>query len=102
LIINPAVEENTPPRYAPVPLIVTGCIAPEFEQNGEPAYAILTVGNGVIVIVKVFDATAGHPPEAGIVYMTLYVPAPLPLGIIAPVVTLIDNPAGEAENVPPV
>jgi len=101
-MIKPGVEENTPPKYAPVPLMITGWVDAKVEQNGEPEYAILTVGAGVIVIGNVLETTAGHPPEAGIVYITLYVPAPLPFGVIAPVLTLIANPPGDAEYVPPV
>ena len=46
--------------------------------------------------------TAGQVAIAGIVYVTVYVPAVLVDGIIAPVEASIDNPAGETVYVPPV
>jgi hypothetical protein len=71
-------------------------------QKGVPPYDILTVGVGVIVIVTVLEVIAGHPPEAGIVYVTLYVPLLLAFGVMVPVLTSIDNPPGTAAKVPPV
>jgi hypothetical protein len=47
--------------------------------------------------VAVIDA---HPPDAGTVYVTKYVPAVLLLGVIVPVLLLILSPAG-ALYVPP-
>jgi len=44
---------------------------------------------------------APQPTVAGIVYVTVYVPAVLAEGVIAPVKALIDNPAG-ALKIPPV
>ena len=38
--------------------------------------------------------TAEQPADAAIVYVTVYVPAVLVLGIIAPVLALILNPDG--------
>jgi hypothetical protein len=39
--------------------------------------------------------TAAQPPEAAIVYVTVYVPAVLAEGVIAPVVAFKDRPAAE-------
>jgi len=44
----------------------------------------------VMVVVAV---TAGHPPEAGIVYVIVYGPGVLELGVIKPDVALIESPA---------
>ena len=53
----------------------------------------------VTVVVTVLLA---HPALAGIVYVTVYVPAVLPLGVMAPVEASIVKPAGEALKLPPV
>src|SRR5205823_14623134 len=86
--------------YAPVPVNVTDCPAPTDLQNGVPAYEIVAVGTSVIV-TDVVTGIAAHPPDEGMVYVTVYVPAVLVLGVIAPVLGSIVNPAVE-ENVPPV
>ncbi len=46
--------------------------------------------------------TAEQPPEAAIVYVTVYVPAVLVLGVIAPVLALMLNPDEFELYVPPV
>jgi hypothetical protein len=58
------------------------------------------VGKAVIVTeaVAVIDE---QPPEAGTVYVTVYDPAVLKSGRIAPVLALMLNPAVDV-NVPPV
>ena len=61
---------------------------------------MLAVGNVVIVTDAVAGAAA-QPPDAGVVYVTMYVPAVLVLGVIAPVLSSIVRPAG-AVKVPPV
>ena len=61
---------------------------------------MLALGAAVIVTVVVF-ITAAQPPEAAIVYVTVYAPAVLVLGVIAPVPALILKPVVE-EYVPPV
>jgi hypothetical protein len=63
---------------------------------------MLTVGTGVMVTEKTFDITEGQFPEAGTVYVMLYVPAALALGVIVPVVTFKASPAGVDEKEPPV
>ena len=61
---------------------------------------MLAVGAAVIVTLAVV-LTAEQGPEAAIVYVTVYVPAVLVLGIIAPVLALMLKPVVE-EYVPPV
>jgi len=56
---------------------------------------------GAVIVTDVVTGIAEHPPDAGIVYVTVYVPAVLELGVIAPVPGSMDNPAG-ALKVPPV
>ena len=58
---------------------------------------MLAAGAAVMVTEVVVD-TAAHPPEADVVYVTVYVPGALVLGLIAPVL-LMSKPAVE-ENVP--
>jgi hypothetical protein len=53
------------------------------------------------IVTDVVTGTAAHPPEAGMVYVTVYVPAVLVLGVMAPVAPLMVSPAG-ALKVPPV
>jgi hypothetical protein len=45
---------------------------------------------------------AAHPPEAAMLYVTVYVPALLEPKVIAPVLELIERPEGVALYVPPV
>ena len=64
-ILNPAVEEKTPPVNEPlVPENVTGCTVALFEQNGE-AYVIAAVGTAVTLIVPV-ALNEPQPPVNGI------------------------------------
>jgi hypothetical protein len=71
LIVNPAgAAVYVPPVYAPVPVNVTGCAVTTDLQNGVPAYVILAVGSAVMV-TDVVTGTAAHPPDAGIVYVTV-------------------------------
>lgn len=58
-------------------------------------------GSSVMVTVVV-TGTDAHPPDAGAVYLTVYVPIALVDGVIAPVVLLIVSPEGLATNNPPV
>ena len=55
---------------------------------------MLALGAAVIVTLVIF-ITAAQPPVAGIVYVTVYVPAVLVLGVIAPVLESIVKPAVE-------
>ena len=61
---------------------------------------MLAFGAEVIVTVVVVVTTA-QPADAAIVYVTVYVPAVLVLGVIAPVLALMLKPVVE-EYVPPV
>ncbi len=60
---------------------------------------MLALGAAMIVTVAVV-LTAEQPPAAAIVYVTVYVPAVLVLGVIAPVLELILKPAGLELYVP--
>ena len=60
----------------------------------------VAAGNDVIV-TGVVACTAAQPPEEGIVYVTVYAPAALVPGVIAPVEALMDNPKGKDVKVPP-
>jgi hypothetical protein len=63
---------------------------------------ILAVGTGVIVTGAV-AVTAGQPPLAATVYVTVYVPGILVLGVIAPVLELNVKPVdGFTVYTPPV
>ena len=53
------------------------------------------------MVTEVVTGTEAQPPDAGIVYVTVYVPAVLVDGVTAPVTELMINPAVE-EYVPPV
>jgi hypothetical protein len=54
---------------------------------------IVTTGIATICTLVVVVNTE-QPPDAATVYVTVYVPAVLVLGIISPVEALIDKPAG--------
>ena len=56
----------------------------------------------VAMVIGIVTTTAAHPPDAAMVYETVYGPAVLVLGVMAPVAALILNPAGVAVKVPPV
>jgi hypothetical protein len=47
-----------------------------------------------VIVTGAVAVTTPHPPAAAIVYVTVYVPAALKLGLIAPVTGLSVNPAG--------
>jgi hypothetical protein len=70
-------------------------------QNSCGVFPVGGFGSAVIVtdVVAVPDA---HPPEAAMVYVTVYTPAVLLEGIIKPVVLLIVKPTGDDVNPPPV
>ena len=62
---------------------------------------MLATGAAVIVTLAVV-LTAAQPAAAAIVYVTVYVPAVLVLGVTAPVLALMFKPVGLALYVPPV
>jgi hypothetical protein len=45
-----------------------------------------------VIVTDVVTGKEGQPPDAGTVYVTVYVPGALVLGVIAPVVPSIVNP----------
>lgn len=55
----------------------------------------------VSIVTIVFAVAEAQPPAAAIKFVTVYVPALLADKSITPVVELIDKPAGNAENKPP-
>ena len=61
---------------------------------------MLAVGAAVIVTLAVV-LTAEQGPAAAIVYVTVYVPGALALGVIAPVLALILRSVEEALYIPP-
>ena len=54
-----------------------------------------------MIVTATVAVTAEQPPVASVVYVTVYVPAVLVLGVIEPVLELIVKPAAEL-YVPPV
>lgn len=91
------VELYVPPG---VPVRVTGCGVANVLQNGVPANVIVAAGK-VVIVTDVFVEKALQVPDAGIVQVTVYVPAVLEEGVIAPVAAFIESPAG-ALKIPPV
>jgi len=55
----------------------------------------------VVMLTLAVVLTAAQPPDAAIVYVTVYVPAVLVLGVIAPVLASMLKPVAE-EYVPPI
>ena len=55
----------------------------------------------VVMLTLAVVLTAAQPPAAAIVYVTVYVPAVLVLGVISPVLAFMLKPVVE-EYVPPV
>ena len=93
--------ENVPPVYAPVPVKVTDWAVVILVQKEEAGYEIAAVG-AVVIVTVVVALIAEQPPAAPLEYVTVYVPAVLLLGVMAPVELLIVSPAGDEEKVPPV
>jgi len=65
-IVNPAVDENVPPVYTPVPVSVTDCGLVKLVQKGVPAYEIAAVGTAVMV-TDVVTVKAAQPAAAAFV-----------------------------------
>ena len=83
--------------YVPPPFAVKVVLCPEQIVKVPD---IDDVGGALIVtLVVMFEE--GQAPDAGIVYVTVYVPGVLKLGLIAPFDVLMDKPEVE-EYVPPV
>ena len=96
-MLKPVVEEYAPPV---VPVWLTDCELVIVLQNGKPAQLMLALGAELMVTLAVV-LTAEQPAEAAIVYVTVYVPAVLVLGVIAPVLASMLRPVVD-EYVPPV
>ena len=83
-------EGNPPSRTLPVVMLHVGCVT-----------RLIAGAEGTEVIVTEAVATvAPQPPDAAMVYDTVYVPAVLDEGVIAPVEEFIVSPEVE-EYVPP-
>ena len=91
LMLKPVVEEYVPPV---VPVCVTDCALVRVLQNGDPAQLILALG-AVVMLTLAVVLTAAQGPVAAIVYVTVYVPAVLVLGVIAPVLASMLKPVVE-------
>jgi hypothetical protein len=65
--------------------------APKFKPVPKPIFLLV-----VVVVVN-----GSQPPDAGIVYDTVYVPGVLAPGMIFPLIALIFKPEGVAEKLPP-
>jgi len=78
-----------------VPVLVTDCGVEIELQNGVPLYDIVADGS-VVIVTDAVAVTAEHPPDADIVYVIVYVPAELVLGVIEPVEGSIVRPPGNA------
>ncbi len=74
-------------------------MAPELAHINIPGPA--TAVGGFVMVTDVVVVNPAHPPVGVIVYVTVYVPAVLVPGLIAPVAPLSVKPAVEV-NVPPV
>jgi hypothetical protein len=62
---------------------------------------VVAVVGGEVIVTVVLEVTRGQRPEAGSVYITVYVSGALADGIMSPVIEFKDSPAG-ALKVPPV
>ena len=56
----------------------------------------MTAPGAAVIVTLAVVLTAAQPPEAASVWLTVYVPAVLVLGVIAPVLALILKPDGLA------
>ena len=92
---EPVTPAGKPLNVAPVAPVVANVIVAiaVFKQIVWLVPAAI-VFNGVTVIVPVV-MTAAHPPEAATVYVTVYIPGILKLGVIAPVLALMFKPVVE-------
>ena len=55
----------------------------------------MVAAGAFVIVTDVVVENAEHPPEAAMVYVTVYVPSVLVEGVIAPVLELIVSPAVE-------
>lgn len=99
LIDKPAGELEKTPPVVPDIVGLRGVVVNLHKV--EYGYVNVAVGAAVMVTLAV-ALTAPQVAEAEIEYVTVYVPAVLAEGVMAPVVAFKDKPAGLAVNVPPV
>src|SRR6218665_1322908 len=93
---RPVVDENVP---ATPPPINVGNGLEAFWQYGELAYKKVPAAGAVIVMLETL-ITAGHPPLAAMVFVTVYVPGVLATKLICPVDVLTNTRPAVDENVP--
>ena len=91
--------EVVPEVQAPPDVVEENVVVALLQTDWVPDKVPIT-GAAVIITVAVV-VTAEQPPVAASVYVTVYVPAVLVLGVIAPVLALMLKPLVE-EYVPPV
>ena len=101
MINNPAVELNVPGENIPVPVTVGNCGVETDVHKGKLAYEKDVIVGAPVIVTFAVVLTEAHPPEAGVLYVTVYDPGVLVDGVIPPVTGLIVNP-GVDEKVPPV
>ena len=87
-----------PEVQAPPDVVEENVVVALLQTDWVPDKVPIT-GAAVIITVAVV-VTAEQPPVAAIVYVTVYVPAVLELGVIAPVLELMLKPVGLALYVP--
>jgi hypothetical protein len=90
--------EGTPEVQVPPTVIEENVVEALLQTDWVPDKVPAT-GAAVMITVAVV-VTAEQPPVAAIVYVTVYVPAVLELGVTAPVLALIIKPVGLALYVP--
>ena len=88
-IVKPVADVNTPPCD---PVSVTFAAASELHTGG---YDMPAVGVPLTVTVAVV-VKFPQPPEPGMVYVIVYVPAAAPEGLSSPVVVLTGRPVAGA------
>ena len=98
--VNPAGELLKVPPCVPVIVQLTGVVI-RLHKSVDAPYDILALG-AAFIITEVVAVMAPHELVAATVYVTVYVPAVLLDGVIAPVEVFSVNPAGLAEKLPPV
>ena len=91
LITSPAVELNTPAE----PVITGEGFAPPW-QYGLPT-KLKVASNADAIVIGDVEVTAGQPPAAAIVLVTVYVPSVLDNKSTKPVDELITKPAVEVK-----
>jgi hypothetical protein len=94
-----AVLELVQVYVAPLGVLVNVLAGTEAPAQTATFDSAVTTGIGFITIVDV-AVTAAHPPEAAIVFVTVYVPAVLAVRLTCPVEVLTKTKPAVEENVP--